>query len=112
MFFAPGLSQIYLVLSLPETLALVLAVFGRAMGAGDTFFKSWIRPVGGGDGFLAGMAEFVFALNQIVAEPHPFIKDKALAFPETFFLRDGFKIFQYPSLEMIDLVNAKLFHIG
>ena len=58
------------------------------------------------------MALVKFTGVKVVINGHPFVKDETLPFPQGFFFRHLFQIFENASLQVIDLFKALLFQVG
>ncbi len=86
--------------------ALFVAALVDAMRAG--FSRNIIRrgAVGGVQWHPAGIALTIIGLLQAVAHCDSLIEQETIALPKTFSLGDMFEIFQYPALEMMDIVKA------
>ncbi len=80
----------------------------QAMGAGHAGLIAGIEAVVCRKGVTASVTKGVIAFPEPVLEADPAIKDKATALPEGLAGRNRFKVFQDPSLEVVDLFISHL----
>lgn len=106
MLFAPVLCQLHLLLAFPQGGEALRAEGAMAVRARDAGLECRLRPVGRADRHAAGMAELIAPLSEAVADRDPVVENEALTLPQAVRLGHGLKIFQYATLEMVDLVQT------
>jgi len=80
--------------------------------AGDAAFIFRFLGFFDRDGFAAAVADGPVAFGEAVADGDAFVENEAFAFPEIFFKRDGFEIFQDAAFEVVDFFESFGEHVG
>ena len=110
MLFAALLCQFDLLLPVAEPLAVFFATVVVAARAGDAFLEFRRQAYFRRDRVAAGVAELMIAFGKAVDNGDTLVEHEAGAFPQAFFFRHLFQIFQDAALEVIDLVETCLLY--